>query len=187
MFFICIVIIPIMLWIVGADLNITEGLTNKQKKKKEKKKEAAAAAASASASSASGTSGTSSASGTSGTTSASSTSGTSKGSVKCNDFNWVFYIGFALIIPIVAALKQIPFLIINGINGLSCISTDAEESKKNILFKISFIYAYGIIIFIGMILIPIIIHMLRNITKEIKFTFLTEFLDKIEDLTQIVK
>ena len=186
MFFICIAIIPIMLWIVGADINITEGLTNKQKKKKEKKKEEAAAAAAA-ASAASGTSGTSSASGTSGTSS-SSTSGTSSASSKkCNDFNWIYYIGFALIIPIVAALKQIPFLIINGINGLTCISTDAEESKKNILFKLSFIYAYGIIIFIGMFLIPIIIHMLRNITKEIKFTFLTEFLDKIEDLTQIVK
>lgn len=190
MFFICIVLIPIMLWLVGADLNITEGLTNKEKKKKEKKKEeraATAAAASASGTTASGASGTSKSSGTTASGTTASSTSSSNGSVKCNDFNWVFYIGFALIIPVIAALKQIPFLIINGINGLTRISSDADESKKNILMKLSFIYAYGIIIFIGMILLPIIIHMLRNITNEINFTFLTEFLDKIEDLTQIVK
>ena len=90
-----------------------------------------------------------------------------------------------------AALKQIPFLIINGISGMFCISkmkTDTPEKIKeraNLLKKLSFVSAYGIIIFIGMIIVPIIIHMLRNITIHIKVKFLTDLLNKLEDLLKI--
>jgi hypothetical protein len=85
----------------------------------------------------------------------------------------------------IAAMKQIPFLIISGISGFTCIAND--PNKAEILKKISFVSAYGIIIFIGMIFFPIIIHMLRNIINQIEFTFLNDILDKLEDLTQIIK
>ena len=149
MFFIIIVIIPIALWLVGANLNIREGITNPKPKPKPKPK------------------------------------------VKCGDYNWLFYIGFVLLIPVMACLKQIPFLIINGINGMKNISKmktetpEQREEKANLLIKIRFVYAYGIIIFIGMIILPIIIHMLRNISRQINFKFLTDFLNKLEDVMKI--
>ena len=190
MYFICIVIVPIALWLVGASLNITEGLTNKEKRKKEEKAAAARAAASG-ATTTSGSTTTSGATTTSGSTSRPASGSTNSSSrsgnsdVKCGDYNWIFFISFVLIIPFIAAMKQIPFIIISGINGMTCIAQD--PNKGEILKKISFVSAYGIIIFIGMIFLPILLHMLRNIVKQIKFDFLEEFLDKLEDLTQIVK
>ena len=171
MYFICIIILPIALWLVGASLNIKEGLKNKKNDKKggkkddkkdDKKNDTKEGAANKS-----------------------TTESKESSKVKCGDYNWIFFISFVLIIPMIAAMKQIPFLIISGINGFGCIAKD--PNKAEIFKKISFVSAYGIIIFIGMIFFPVIIHMLRNITKQIKFTFLTEFLDKLEDLTQIVK
>jgi hypothetical protein len=185
MYFICIVIIPIAMWLVGAGLNIQEGMSNKKKKKSSSSK--------GSSSSSKGSSSSSKGAASSSTTGSSSKEGLNNkdkknkdsSSVKCGDYNWIFFIAFVLIIPFMAAMKQIPFLIISGLHGFTCIGQD--PNKAEILKKIGFVSAYGIIIFIGLIFFPLIIHMLRNVTEQIKFKFLTEFLDKLEDLTQIVK
>jgi hypothetical protein len=162
MYFICIVIVPVALWLVGASLNIKEGITNKKSSSKSSKSSSKSGAASKS-----------------------KTESKESSTVACGDYNWIFFISFVLIIPMIAAMKQIPFLIISGISGFTCIAND--PNKAEILKKISFVSAYGIIIFIGMIFFPIIIHMLRNIINQIEFTFLNDILDKLEDLTQIIK
>lgn len=199
MFFIMILIIPLILWLVGANLNITEGfrsLAQRRRSRRQKKAVKAEVARVAAARTSTARTSTARTSTSRTSTSRTSTSKTSNAraapkSVKCGDYNWIFFVSFILLIPTMAALKQIPFLIINGISGMFCISkmkTDTPEKIKeraNLLKKISFVSAYGIIIFIGMIIVPIIIHMLRNITIHIKVKFLTDLLNKLEDLLKI--
>jgi hypothetical protein len=192
-----IVIIPLILWLVGVNLNITEGFRSAaQKRRSNRQKAAKKTAAKVNAARAA------SKKAVKVRTASTRNTGRQKAritgrqkarnkGVKCGDYNWTFFVSFILIIPTLAALKQIPFLIISGINGMFCISkmkTDTPEKVKErskLLKKLSFVSTYGIIIFIGMIILPIIIHMLRNITQRIKFKFLTDLLNKLEDLIKI--
>lgn len=187
MYFICIVIIPISLWLVGASLNIQEGYRGRKSVYKPTshtvgpKKSWASKASTYKASTYKAST----------AKKAPPKKAAPKKAVACGDYNWIFFISFVLVIPVMACLKQIPFLIINGINGLTCISkmkTDTPEQKAdkaNIIKKISFVSVYGILIFVGMIIFPVIIHMLRNVTVHIKFKFLTDLLNKLEDLIKI--
>ena len=186
MFFICIVILPISLWLVGASLNIREGYSgSKSVYNSSSHKVGPATSWSSKLRTSAATAKALS------SKSSSSKASSKKKAVKCGDYNWIFLISFVLFIPVMACLKQIPFLIISGINGMFCISkmktetAEQKEEKANLLRKISFVSAYGIIIFIGMIVFPVIIHMLRNVTKKIKFKFLTDLLNKLEDLIKI--
>ena len=202
MYFIIIVIIPITIWLVGASLNVVEGARNRRSRRgrprfrsrRARSRRARSRRARARARSNTRNTNTRNTNTRNNNTRNTNTRNTApKKAVACGDYNWIIFISIVLIIPVMACLKQIPFLIINGIKGMTCISkmkTDTPEQKAdkaNILRKISFVSAYGIIIFVGMIIFPVIIHMLRNITRHIKFEFLTVLLDKLEDLMKIVK
>jgi hypothetical protein len=189
MFFIMIVIIPLILWLVGVNLNITEGFRSAAQRRRGSSNKLAKRILSRIATAKAQRSRTSST--RTSTATASTARAAPKKAVKCGDYNWIFFVSLILIIPTMAALKQIPFLIISGINGMFCISkmktdtTEKVKEKSNLLKKLSFVSAYGIIIFIGMIIAPIIIHMLRNITIHIKVKFLTDLLNQLEDLLKI--